>query len=954
MVCSLFSISACKKDKTETVEPSTPEVTNPTEDDTKTEPEKTEPETVVVDTKVEYSVLVKSINGKPLSDFFVGFYLGDEEIAFDATNAEGIYSVKLEPNYYDIVVYENEGYILLEDEYQTDLLGSQIVVECEPYLIESEAPATKRYTQGDVMYDFTVTTPDGKEINLASLFAEGKQAVLINFWYTGCGYCVQEFPLMVEAYGMEYEDGVKYSDLIEIIAVNPGTSDTKEDIKNYQQGVGIPFPMAMDYDLYPDNNTTEPALNSLFSVVGYPTTVVIDRYGTVAFLEAGAILSLDKWTSLFNEYLADDYVPQYIPVDGSGTVVRPKPESTDIDADALAEVVNGTNADGTPFKTTFYKEPDKEDLEYTWPWVVSEDGESIQPSNYDIHGTFSTIYTDVYLKAGDVLTFDYFASCEQYDILYVVVDRELATQISGLSPSWETSYAYVALKDATYEVALCYVKDYSTTMYEDTVKIKNLRICSIDDIDKTTYIFREAAEGQVNPITKLYPSYANVFFNEEDGYYHVGKVDGPLLLADLLSTTKWNNDNSLYEMSLDNIWLESFPNKEYCDIIEKYASYASNSTIGYCPVNEELRHALEAVVKELGEEAVRDNANQWLELCIYYSAYYTNGQELASPTIGVAPNEAIPFEKNSDGSFYASAFFDRVILPRGFIFAFTPEVSGVYKLSSIGGNETLGWICDENGIAIKENETGLREFAKLATAGFSDPNFVSYEYYEAGKTYLIRAGFYDIYLVSQIDVKIEYVDDSFDLLTIASPGFFTSTDDTMSDTISGNIVEPILGEDGFYHVNNPGAKDSFVYCDFIYLANLFNGSLTDVLNRGGFDFTFDEYNNSLVDEEGYYRIPTYDEEGNVITDASGKIIYEYILDEDGNRVKVSNLTEAVQMYLDMHLITDEELETYGCVKVNEQFAQILQMLMDKYTFAGVEGSWMKLCYYYEYVGAPIE
>jgi ethanolamine transporter len=31
-------------------------------------------------------------------------------------------------------------------------------------------------------------------------------------------------------------------------------------------------------------------------------------------------------------------------------------------------------------------------------------------------------------------------------------------------------------------------------------------------------------------------------------------------------------------------------------------------------------------------------------------------------------------------------------------------------------------------------------------------------------------------------------------------------------------------------------------------------------------------------------------------------------------------------------------------------AQLLQMLMDKFTFAGVENSWTKLCYYYDHLG----
>ena len=42
--------------------------------------------------------------------------------------------------------------------------------------------------------------------------------------------------------------------------------------------------------------------------------------------------------------------------------------------------------------------------------------------------------------------------------------------------------------------------------------------------------------------------------------------------------------------------------------------------------------------------------------------------------------------------------------------------------------------------------------------------------------------------------------------------------------------------------------------------------------------------------------------------------------------------------------------TDGCVVVTEELAELLQMLMDKFTFEGVEQSWRKLCYYFDYMG----
>ena len=40
-------------------------------------------------------------------------------------------------------------------------------------------------------------------------------------------------------------------------------------------------------------------------------------------------------------------------------------------------------------------------------------------------------------------------------------------------------------------------------------------------------------------------------------------------------------------------------------------------------------------------------------------------------------------------------------------------------------------------------------------------------------------------------------------------------------------------------------------------------------------------------------------------------------------------------------------EMEGCVKVDAKLAELLQQLMDRYTFEGVEDSWRKLCYYWK-------
>jgi len=43
-------------------------------------------------------------------------------------------------------------------------------------------------------------------------------------------------------------------------------------------------------------------------------------------------------------------------------------------------------------------------------------------------------------------------------------------------------------------------------------------------------------------------------------------------------------------------------------------------------------------------------------------------------------------------------------------------------------------------------------------------------------------------------------------------------------------------------------------------------------------------------------------------------------------------------------------ERKGCVVVDKELAELLQMLMEKYTFENVDNAWLKVCYYYDHLG----
>ena len=706
----------------------------------------------------------------------------------------------------------------------------------------------------------------------------------------------------------------------------------------------------------------------------YPTTFVIDSFGLIAEIGVGAVTATDKWTQTFDKYLGEDYYPKYTG-EMTDEELMIKPDITQEDSSVLEDAINGTNYDGSKFDGTYAPE-DNDDAEYSWPWVVEEfkGKKTIKPSNQDLHPSFSIVYVTVYLEVGEVLTFDYFASTEEYDYLYVIVDDAIATSIVGKSADWETSYAFLALEEKEYEVGFCYIKDNSYSSGEDAVFITNMRILKEDDIDKETYIFRECATGAINQITMSYQSYVNVVYNEEDGYYHVGTKTGPYLLADMLSGTRWNN-STLYEISLEGKCIGA-DGVDYNKVIEEYSVYASNSEVGYTPVTEKLAKALKEVCKALGDPIAATNPNQWLEVCVYYSAYGTNGVELGLPTVGVMPFEPIMFDGNGiNEPATASGMIDRIILPRGLIFGFVPEVSGVYKFYGVESVETLGWACDSDGVVIQEADYGLREFAAIQSNGqVLDEDFVLYIYLEKGELYLFRAVFYDINEYSEINVELSFVAETKELLTIASPGFFTSSDDEMSDIIAGNLVDVELNTEGYYVVKDSPASDDYVYCDMMYINNITGVSLLTALSEkyNAFDYSEDEFGQPLVDEEGYYRVTYFDENNEMIRyyvcyDANNEYYqvatigengyteengYTYVkfTAEDLETLGLVNYTDYVTKYVEDNMVTDENSELYGCVKVDEKFAKVLSLLMDKYTFEGVEYSWVKLCYYYKYLG----
>ncbi len=152
----------------------------------------------------------------------------------------------------------------------------------------AEGEASGFMELGSVFCDFTVTDCEGNEHKLSELL-KTKKAVVLNFWFHNCSPCRMEFPHLQKAYE-------SYSDSLEVIAINP-VDGTDSSVADYAEELGLTFPVAVG----DDNWLTEMGSR------GYPTTVVIDRYGTVGFIHSSAFSSEAEIEKLFDYFTAEDY-----------------------------------------------------------------------------------------------------------------------------------------------------------------------------------------------------------------------------------------------------------------------------------------------------------------------------------------------------------------------------------------------------------------------------------------------------------------------------------------------------------------------------------------------------------------------------------------------------------------------------------------------------------------------
>ena len=115
--------------------------------------------------------------------------------------------------------------------------------------------------------NFTLKSLSGKNLKLSELAGN---VVLINFWASWCGPCLQEMPLLNAIHK-------KYEPLgFTVLGVN--VEENSDNARAFLAERGVDFPILLD---------TSNQVSQLYDVVAMPTTVVVDRDGNMRFLHKG-------------------------------------------------------------------------------------------------------------------------------------------------------------------------------------------------------------------------------------------------------------------------------------------------------------------------------------------------------------------------------------------------------------------------------------------------------------------------------------------------------------------------------------------------------------------------------------------------------------------------------------------------------------------------------------------
>lgn len=132
-------------------------------------------------------------------------------------------------------------------------------------------------------------TVQGEPLDLADFRGE---VVVVNVWWSGCGPCRTEMPMLVEA-----EEELP-ADQVEFVGINIRDAST-ENAAAFERQLGVDYP-----SLYDPGSQTLLRFGS-YQPYAPPSTLLLDEEGRVAALVNGPIPSKATLTELVEEIAAE-------------------------------------------------------------------------------------------------------------------------------------------------------------------------------------------------------------------------------------------------------------------------------------------------------------------------------------------------------------------------------------------------------------------------------------------------------------------------------------------------------------------------------------------------------------------------------------------------------------------------------------------------------------------------
>ncbi len=135
---------------------------------------------------------------------------------------------------------------------------------------------------GDKAPDFTLTTYDGKIVQLKNLYAQ--KPVILQFWATWCHICEQEFP-------ENNTFAKKNKDKFHFVAVN--WAESTSQVEAYIKKMNLD-PSAITFLM----NESSDVIHA-YGVRGTPTHAVVDTKGNISFYNVG-YTTTDQFSSVID------------------------------------------------------------------------------------------------------------------------------------------------------------------------------------------------------------------------------------------------------------------------------------------------------------------------------------------------------------------------------------------------------------------------------------------------------------------------------------------------------------------------------------------------------------------------------------------------------------------------------------------------------------------------------